>query len=74
MLLIDHNDIEYDVEVEDYNGFRKELIFENDLRNKILLSVIEILRELRLKTLVLFQSVEHGRNVEILSGIPFISG
>lgn len=74
MLLIDHNDIEYDVEVEDYNGFRKELIFENDLRNKILLSVIEILRELRLKTLVLFQSVEHGRNVERLSGIPFISG
>lgn len=74
MLLIDHNDIEYDVEVEDYNGFRKELIFENDLRNKILLSVIEILRELRLKTLVLFQSVEHGRNVETISGIPFISG
>lgn len=74
MLLIDHNDIEYDVEVEDYNGFRKELIFENGLRNKILLSVIEILRELRLKTLVLFQSVEHGSKVAELSGITFISG
>lgn len=74
MLLIDHNDIEYDVEVEDYNGYRKELIFESKLRNKILLKVIDVLRELNLKTLVLFQSVEHGRNVESLSGIPFISG
>ena len=74
MLLIDHNDIEYDIEVEDYNGYRKELIFESKLRNKILLKVIDVLRELNLKTLVLFQSVEHGRRVESLSGIPFISG
>lgn len=74
MLLLDHNDIEYDIEVEDYNGYRKELIFESKLRNKILLKVIDVLRELNLKTLVLFQSVEHGRRVESLSGIPFISG
>lgn len=74
MLLLDHNDIEYDIEVEDYNGYRKELIFESKLRNKILLKVIDVLRELNLKTLVLFQSVEHGRRVERLSGIPFISG
>lgn len=74
MLLIDHNDIEYDIDVEDYNGYRKELIFESKTRNKILLKVIDILRELNLKTLVLFQSVEHGRMVESLSGIPFISG
>jgi len=74
MLLIDHNDIDYDVEVEDYNGYRKKVIFENKIRNKILLSTIEILRKLNLKTLVLFQSVEHGSNMEKLSGIPFISG
>jgi len=74
MLLLDHNDIEYDIEVEDYNGYRKELIFESKLRNKILLKVIDVLQELNLKTLVLFQSVEHGRRVESLSGIPFISG
>ena len=74
MLLIDHNDIEYDIDVEDYNGYRKELIFESRLRNKLLMQVIGILRELNLKTLVLFQSVEHGRRVERLSGIPFISG
>ena len=71
MLLLDHNDIEYDIEVEDYNGYRKELIFESKLRNKILLKVIDVLRELNLKTLVLFQSVEHGRRVESLSGIHY---
>lgn len=74
MLLIDHNDIEYDIEAEDYNGYRKELIFESKLRNKILISVIDVLRELNLKTLVLFQSIEHGRSVESITGIPFISG
>ena len=74
MLLIDHNDIEYDVDDDDYNDCRKELIFESKLRNKILMRVIQMLRELNLKTLVLFQSVEHGRRVESLSGIPFISG
>lgn len=74
MLLIDHNDIEYDVESEDYNGYRKKLIFESKIRNKLLMQVIEILKELNLKTLILFQSVEHGRMVESLSGIPFISG
>lgn len=74
MLLIDHNDIEYDIEADDYNGYRRELIFESKLRNKLLMQVIGILRELNLKTLVLFQSVEHGRRVERLSGIPFISG
>lgn len=74
MLLIDHNDIEYDVESEDYNGYRKKLIFESKIRNKLLMQVIEILKELNLKTLVLFQSIEHGRMVESLSGITFISG
>lgn len=74
MLLIDHNDIEYDIEVEDYNGYQKELIFESKVRNKVLMDVIGILRELNLKTLVLFQNIEHGRNVENISGIPFISG
>lgn len=74
MLLIDHNDIEYDIEEEDYNGYRKELIFKSKMRNRVLFQVIEILKELNLKTLVLFQSVEHGRAVEEITGIPFISG
>ena len=74
MLLIDHNDIEYDIEEEDYNGYRKELIFKSKMRNRALFQVIGVLKELNLKTLVLFQSVEHGRAVEEITGIPFISG
>lgn len=74
MLLIDHNDIEYDIEEEDYNGYRKELIFKSKMRNRVLFQVIGVLKELNLKTLVLFQSVEHGRAVEEITGIPFISG
>lgn len=74
MLLIDHNDIEYDIETEDYNGYRKELIFKSQVRNRILFKVIEVLSKLNLKTLVLFQSVEHGRMIEDITGIPFISG
>lgn len=74
MLLIDHNDIEYELDAEDYNEYRKKLIFESDVRNRILVHVIEILRELNLKTLVLFQSIEHGRRMENILHIPFISG
>ena len=74
MLLIDHNDIEYDIEEEDYSGYRKELIFKSKMRNRVLFQVIGVLKELNLKTLVLFQSVEHGRAVEKITGIPFISG
>ena len=74
MLLIDHNDIEYNIEEEDYNGYRKELIFKSKMRNRVLFQVIGVLKELNLKTLVLFQSVEHGRAVEEITGIPFISG
>lgn len=74
MLLVDHNDISYEIETEDYAGYRKKLIFESVVRNNLLMDVIEILRELNLKTLILFQSVEHGRLMEKISGIPFISG
>lgn len=74
MLLLDHNDIEYDIESDDYMECRKKLIFENKIRNDVLCDVIKILRKLKLKTLVLFQSVEHGMHVEAISRIPFIHG
>lgn len=74
MLLIDHNDISYDVAVEDYSGYRTALIFNSDVRNRVLLEVMNVLRALNLKTLVLFQSIEHGRKVSELSGERFISG
>lgn len=74
MLLIDHNDISYDVAVEDYAGYRTALIFNSEIRNRVLMRVMNVLRELKLKTLVLFQSIEHGSKVAQLSGERFISG
>ena len=74
MLLIDHNDISYDVAVEDYAGYRTALIFNSEIRNQVLMRTMNVLRELKLKTLVLLQSIEHGSKVAQLSGERFISG
>lgn len=74
LLLFDHNDFEYDLEVDDYNEYRKKLIFENVQRNSVLLKVIDVLRRLNLKTLILFQSIEHGEIISTDAGITFISG
>lgn len=74
MLVVNHNDIEYSVAQDDYELYRKELIFNSAYRNGVLRRVIDILQRLNLKTLLLFQSIEHGKRVERLTGIPFISG
>ena len=76
MLLIDHNDIEdaEPIDDDDYADCRKKLIFENQFRNQILKRLIETLKEMNLKTLVLFQSVEHGSKMAELMGETFISG
>ena len=76
MFMLDHNDIEYDdpIDDDDYADCRKKLIFENNFRNDVLKRVIETLRDMNLKTLVLFQSVEHGRAMSELLGERFISG
>lgn len=74
MLLIDHNLHNHDLDRDDYIGHKRKLIYDNKIRNNILLQTIEILRKLKRKTLLIFQSVEHGRKVSRLTGIPFISG
>lgn len=75
-LLVDHNNIDYDIDLDDcdYNELRKRLIFQSDVRNAVLLNVIEIVNRLHLKTLVIFQSVEHGKNISNITSLPFISG
>lgn len=74
-LLVDHNDIEYDDLIEDdYADLRKKLIFNSDVRNKYIVRVIEMMQRLKLKTLLLFQSVEHGQFISDVTGLPFISG
>ena len=74
MLMIDHNDIDCEVDDNNYGAIRNKLIFENAFRNNILRALIEGLRDLGLKVLVLFQSVEHGNSMSELIGEPFISG
>jgi superfamily II DNA or RNA helicase len=73
-LVVDHNDIEYNVDDDDYNDLRNKLIFQSDVRNGILVDVIHIVEKLKLKTLVLFQSIDHGSIVSNITSIPFISG
>lgn len=74
-LLVDHNEIEYgDLEGDDYAELRKKIIFQSDVRNGALVKVLDIVQRLNLKTLVLFQSIEHGSNISKITSLPFISG
>lgn len=74
-LLVDHNELYYDnLEDDDYPNLRKKLIFNSRARNEYILKVIRILDRLKLKSLLLFQSVEHGKLMSKMSGFPFISG
>lgn len=76
-LLIDHNKTLKEgenLDDLDYMELRKKLIFRSDARNSCIIKVIRILQRLRLKTLVLFQSVEHGKSISWYTGLPFISG
>ena len=76
VLLVDHNDIAYSgVDEYDYADCRRKLIFESRFRNEVLKRVVDMFVALGLKTLVLFQSVEHGRAfAAAMGGVPFLSG
>ena len=74
LLSIDHERLPYNLQVSDYREYQRALIYESRWRNEILVSVIGLMKELRLKTLLLFQSVEHGRMISELTGERFISG
>ena len=73
-IVIDHNDIDYNINSEEYVDLRNSLIFYSDYRNGVLLKIIDLLTELKLKTLILFQSIEHGSKISELTSLPFISG
>lgn len=74
LMLIDHNNVEYEIDNENYQELKKKLIIENKIRDDVLFRILDILKVLNLKTLVLFQSVEHGKIVSEATGHPFISG
>lgn len=73
-IVIDHNDIDYNISSDEYVDLRNMLIFYSDYRNGVLLKIIDLLTELKLKTLILFQSIEHGSKISELTALPFISG
>ena len=78
MLLVDHNSMSYSgIDEYDYNDVRRRLILENGFRDMLLRRAVELFEsKLGLKTLVLFQSVEHGRAFARSLGedVTFLSG
>jgi len=74
LFAVNHNQIDYDIEDDDYQTLRDRLIFKSDIRNNALINIIRILNKLELKTLVLFQSIEHGEVISKRVGFPFICG
>lgn len=77
MLLVDHNKRSYPgIDEYDYADVRRRLILENGFRDCVLKRVVEMFVGLGLKTLVLFQSVEHGKAFAATLGqrVSFLSG
>jgi len=57
-----------------YQFYENRIIFHNAFRDSIVLQLISIVRKLKIKTLLLFESIEHGKNIEKLSGEKFLFG
>ena len=74
LFAVNHNEIDYKLEDDNYRSLRDALIFNSDVRNSLLVNIIRILKRLKLKTLVLFQSIEHGETIAKRTKHIFISG
>lgn len=74
ILSIDHEKFNLNLDSEDYYGYQSKIVINNEFRNNVLFKIIEVLRELNLKTLVIFQSIKHGNLISNKTDIPFISG
>lgn len=57
-----------------YMAYQKALIFNSQIRDAIVVKVIEMCRDRGFKTLVMFQSVDHGRHISELTRCTFIHG
>lgn len=57
-----------------YNEIREKYIYLNKQRNKCLLNVLSVCEKLGLKTMAMFNSVEHGELISKKSGYEFLSG
>lgn len=74
ILFLDHNKIDYGEVIEEYGELRKNMIFQSKKRNNCLIRLINMFKNKGLKTLVLFQSIEHGHIISRMTGYTFISG
>lgn len=62
------------VGLESFHDYLKFYIHENRERNNLLKEILKMCKKNGWKTLVLFNSKQHGNRVSELTGIPFISG
>lgn len=59
---------------KEYRDVVKEVIINDDVRNSIIVSFLTICDSLDLKTLAMFNSVEHGALISKTTGYTFLSG
>lgn len=76
LIMVDHNknfNIELDEESA-YSDYENEIIINNERRNNILINIIQMCRQLNIKTLVLFQRVKHAEYVQRITGDELVTG
>ena len=74
LLYVNHNHANIDVDETDYNDCKHKLIYENKFRNEVLKNLVDALKQRDIKTLLLFQSIEHGQLMSRALNETFISG
>jgi superfamily II DNA or RNA helicase len=76
LIIIDHRknrNVIFD-EDDTYDTYEERLIVNNERRNNIITNILQILRTLNIKTLVLFQYIKHGRSIQSITGDELLTG
>lgn len=74
MLYLNHEMQDYYNENLNYAECKKAMLYNSKVRNRALIKVINLMRSLKIKTLVIFQSIEHGHKIASMTKDTFISG
>lgn len=76
LIMINHNSNRNILlrEEDGYAEFEREVIIKNERRNNIIVNITQILQSMNLKTLVLFQKIEHGRYIQNITGYEYLTG
>lgn len=76
LIMVNHNknkNVQFG-EKDSYDIYEERLITDNERRNNILTNILQILRHLNLKTLMLFQYVQHGKTIQRIVGDELLTG